>query len=176
MRFFHGVGAYKKLQAPVLPPPPGPVAPAVPERRNDGWKKIGFPEGYPLVNSHITMEHYGKSPCLLGKSTNLSKWQFSIAMLNYRRSVPRYGWFWMDNTKIYIHVLVGGEWSMTLFFHILGIMNNHPKWLIFFQRGMYTTNQFKMDDLGVHRVVRKPPSFEGDGSWRLRGPQNFVDV
>ena len=41
---------------------------------------------YPLVNQHS----YGKSPCLIGKST--IKWPFSIAMLVYQRVRNKLHW------------------------------------------------------------------------------------
>ena len=41
---------------------------------------------YPLVKSH----NYGKSPCLVGKST--ISWPCSIAMLNYQRVCVRICW------------------------------------------------------------------------------------
>ena len=56
----------------------------------------------------------------------------------------RVGWFeqllnLISREIIMISWLV--VWNM-LFFHLVG--NNNPNWLIFFQRGRYTTNQYHM--------------------------------
>ena len=155
---------------------------------------------YPPANVY---KKYGKSPCLLGKSTINGNFQYCSFLYVYQR-VPsilgmrgsqhngaifswvnqhlHHGWcVLIRTTRKQLYFSLSGWWFGTwiLFFHNIWECH-HPNWRThIFQRGRYTTNQFSFWITEIHpdqfRDTLNGTTDQAGGKAPQNGNDNWVN-